>query len=78
VADAIYGDAPDADFVKSSDLGAVWTVPCDVEINIAFKFGGITYPIHPLDTVLDLGATNDDGSKVCIGAVSGRAFISRH
>ncbi|KAI0696265.1 acid protease [Cytidiella melzeri] len=68
VSDAIYSGAPSADFVQDSGLGAVWTLPCDVEINIAFKFGGVTFPINPLDTVLDLNATNDDGSKVCIGA----------
>lgn len=62
---------PGADLVKGSQLGGdVWTIPCDVEINIAFKFGGKTFPIHPLDTSLDMDATDDNGKKICIGAVS--------
>ena len=69
VAKAIYGDAPDVDLINDPQLGQVYVLPCDVEINISFKFGGVTFPIHPLDTVLDLGATDDDGKKICIGAV---------
>lgn len=71
VAEAIYSKVPGADLVKNSPLGGdVWTIPCDVEINIAFKFGGKNFPIHPLDTSLDLNATDDSGHRICIGAVS--------
>lgn len=70
VAEAIYGDVPGAELVKDTDLGEVWTIPCDIEINISFKFGGKDIPIHPLDTSLDLNATDDSGSRVCLGAVS--------
>ncbi|KIP08626.1 hypothetical protein PHLGIDRAFT_34907 [Phlebiopsis gigantea 11061_1 CR5-6] len=68
VAEAIYGDVPGAELVKDADLGEVWTIPCDIEINISFKFGGKDIPIHPLDTSLDLNATDDSGSRVCLGA----------
>ncbi|KAI0344416.1 acid protease [Trametopsis cervina] len=68
ISDAIYENAPGAKFVKDSGLGAVWTLDCEVEINIAFVFGGIKFPVHPLDTVIDLNATDDDGSHICVGA----------
>ena len=51
-----------------SGLGNVYTLPCDVELNVTFKFGGVSYPIHPLDTSLDLGRTNSSGDALCIGA----------
>ncbi|EKM51672.1 uncharacterized protein PHACADRAFT_261953 [Phanerochaete carnosa HHB-10118-sp] len=68
VSEAIYSDVPGAQLVKNSDLGEVWTIPCNVEINISFSFGGKTIPIHPLDTSLDLNATDDNGNHICIGA----------
>lgn len=70
VSDAIYSDVPNAELVKDPSLGEIWTLPCDVEINIAFKFGGKTFPIHPLDTSLDFNSTDADGKRVCLGAVS--------
>ena len=69
VAEAIYGDVPGAELVKDASLGEIWTIPCDIEINISFKFGGKDIPIHHLDTSLDLNATDDSGSRVCLGAV---------
>lgn len=70
MAQAIYGDVPGAELVNDASLGQIWTLPCDYEINISFKFGGKDIPIHPLDTSLDLNATDDNGDKVCLGAVS--------
>lgn len=72
VASAIYSDVPGADLVSDPSLGKVWTIPCDVEINISFNFGSKNFPIHPLDTSLDFNATDDNGNRVCIGAVSRR------
>ena len=70
IAKAFYSDVPDAQLVTRSDLsGEVWQIPCDKEVNVTFKFGGISFPIHPLDTNLDLNATDDDGNRVCFGAV---------
>ena len=51
-----------------SGLGTVYTIPCDVELNVTFKFANVSYPIHPLDTSLDLGRTDSAGNPVCIGA----------
>lgn len=70
VSEAIYSDVPGAQLVKNSDLGEIWTMPCNVEINISFNFGSKNFPIHPLDTSLDLNATDDNGNHVCVGAVS--------
>ncbi|KAI0347326.1 acid protease [Trametopsis cervina] len=46
VCNAIYGSVSGANF--DSSLGQ-WTVPCSAEIDIALQFGGVVYPIHPLD-----------------------------
>jgi Eukaryotic aspartyl protease len=65
VSDAFYGRVQGAQF--SSDDG-VWIVPCEQELNVSFVIGNITYPIHPLDTVMEAG-TYSDGSTLCIGPV---------
>ena len=70
VSDAIYSGAKDAKFVTDKDLGSTWTLSCDEEIHISFNIGGKNYPIHPLDTVLDLNYTDTFGRSRCIGAVS--------
>ncbi|KAI0294677.1 aspartic peptidase domain-containing protein [Multifurca ochricompacta] len=44
-------------------------------VNLAFKIGGQTYPVHPLDTNSDDALTNPDG-KVCLGAVPHADFVS--
>jgi len=67
VASAIYSQIDGAVLSNITGLGAAWTMPCDREVNITFKAGGISYPIHPLDTTMtpaDLGLTGD----FCIGA----------
>ncbi|TDL23433.1 acid protease [Rickenella mellea] len=48
VADGIYGRIPGSYFVPQGDIG-VWAYPCDYELNVSFKFGGVSYPVHPLD-----------------------------
>ncbi|EMD37877.1 hypothetical protein CERSUDRAFT_114514 [Gelatoporia subvermispora B] len=70
VADGIYGRFPQASFqnVTQAGLGPVWTLPCDVEVNITFKFGGVSFPIHPLDTNYDDGFVYPNGTKFCVGA----------
>lgn len=68
VADAIYGRVASAEYDETNEI---WTLPCDVELNITFKFGGVDFPIHPLDTVSnDIPTTDSSGKSVCIGAVS--------
>ncbi|KAI0329449.1 acid protease [Cubamyces sp. BRFM 1775] len=71
VADAIYSRVPGAKFVNiSATATPVWTLPCTVELNVTFKFGGISYPVHPLDTVMDdlQGPLDDNGHPSCVGA----------
>ena len=70
MANAIYSRVPGASFVNEpAASGNVWTLPCDVELNVTFKFGGVSYPVNPLDT--NLGALNikdSNGNEVCVGA----------
>jgi len=43
-------------------------VPCDQLLNISFNFGGVNYPIHPLDTVSDdFNMTDSSGNSICVG-----------
>ncbi|KZT09219.1 acid protease [Laetiporus sulphureus 93-53] len=69
VARAFYENVPDAKLVDVPDLdGEIWQVPCDYEINVTFKFGGISFPINPLDTSMDLNGTDGTGDKTCYGS----------
>ncbi|RPD62708.1 acid protease [Lentinus tigrinus ALCF2SS1-7] len=69
VAEALYKDVPDAQLVTRSELsGQVWQLPCDKEVNITFKFGGVSFPVHPLDSNIDLNLTDSSGNHVCFGA----------
>jgi hypothetical protein len=47
VSDAIYGRVQGAEY--STKYGW-WLIPCAQELNISFVFGGVTFPVHPLDT----------------------------
>ncbi|TFK70924.1 acid protease [Pluteus cervinus] len=79
-ADAIYSQIPGAEFTTLNNIGGVWIVPCQKEVNITFKFGGIKYPIHPLDTTLDpqlVGLSkvrNSAGDPCCIGTFQPFSF----
>ena len=65
MADAIYGRVQGAEYNEESE---VWTVPCDQLINLSFKFGGVDYPIHPLDvSSSDFNMVNSVGDPGCIG-----------
>ena len=69
MADAIYGRVQGAEW---DDKNAVWTIPCTQMLNITIKFGGVSFPIHPLDTSSgDFNLTNALGRPVCVGTVSG-------
>lgn len=68
VSDAIYGRIPGAAFGDvGRNAGETWYFPCDVEVNLTLVFGGVQYPVHPLDTSL---TWNDNGTDFCIGSVS--------
>ncbi|KAF9454880.1 acid protease [Macrolepiota fuliginosa MF-IS2] len=74
VADSIYGRFKDAEFMTVKGIGGVWAVPCQIEVNVTFIFGGQKYPMHPLDMTLDpevlnlKDMTNSNGVPVCIGS----------
>ncbi|KAH9933196.1 aspartic peptidase A1 [Epithele typhae] len=66
VADAIYGRVQGAEYNTVSE---VWTIPCDQYLTLTFKFGGVEYPIHPLDiSSSDFNMVNSLGDTVCLGA----------
>lgn len=69
VSNAIYSRVPGANFTNMKNVGNVWTLPCDVELNVTFKFEGVSFPINPLDTNLGTLTTKDaNGDTVCAGA----------
>ncbi|THH26418.1 hypothetical protein EUX98_g7772 [Antrodiella citrinella] len=69
IADAFYGRVPGAQFVNLTNVGSVYTLSCETELNVTFVFGGVKIPIHPLDTVTDsLAQTDSLGNTVCVGA----------
>ncbi|CAK5267021.1 unnamed protein product, partial [Mycena citricolor] len=77
--DAIYSAIPGAvlttdNFVPNvqfSESHAVWVVPCTAQVAVAATFGGVDFPIHPLDLADMTIVTAPDGKTnftVCIGA----------
>lgn len=66
LSDAIYGRVQGATY--NTEEG-IWQLPCKQNLSLAFVFGGVTMPMHPLDIVNnDLGASDPNG--LCNGAVS--------
>ena len=76
---AIYSGAKGAKLMNITELnGETWVVDCDVELNISFKIGGLTYPIHPMDVTQPM--TDDNGKTFCFGTVrvtSLHSFVRR-
>ncbi|TFK87530.1 acid protease [Polyporus arcularius HHB13444] len=71
ITDAIYSRVPGARVTSVVDIvDPVWILPCHFELNVTFKLGGISYPIHPLDTVISdiLGPQDNAGKPTCVGA----------
>ncbi|KAE9385667.1 acid protease [Gymnopus androsaceus JB14] len=64
VTDAFYGRIPGATWDEDDTL---WIVPCDYELNVTFIFGGIEYPIHPLDLTQFAGVDTSTGDDICVG-----------
>ncbi|KAG2155771.1 aspartic peptidase domain-containing protein [Suillus bovinus] len=65
VSDAIYGRVQGAEW---SVADQAWLVPCGQLINVTFNFGGVSYPIHPLDvSSSDFGVTFSNGNPACLG-----------
>ena len=77
VVNAIYSGAKGAQLVSVSSLGGdVWIVDCEAEINVTFKIGGQSYPIHPLDVTRQ--QVEGNGESFCYGTVrvaSPRSFV---
>jgi len=66
MSDAIYGRVQGAVYNEASE---VWTIPCSQEVNLTFQFGGLSYPIHPLDvSSSDFNMVDATGTPVCVGA----------
>lgn len=74
---AIYSGAKGAKLVDIEGFnGEKWVVDCDAELNVSFKIGGGTYPIHPLDVTRP--QKDKSGSTFCFGTVrvmSSQIFI---
>ncbi|PBK97380.1 acid protease [Armillaria gallica] len=73
VADAIYSRFSGAEYMNMTGLGEVWTLPCDEEVNVTFKFSGNSYHVHPLDATMDpslinLDLTDSTGRSYCVGS----------
>lgn len=76
VSDAIYGRIPGATFGDvGRGAGQTWMFPCDAEVNLTFVFGGVPYPIHPLDTSL---SWNANGTEFCIGSFQPRSTTNNN
>jgi len=66
VVNAIYSGAKGAKLVNIPAFnGETWVVDCTAELNVSFKIGGVTYPIHPLDVTQP--QTDDNGNSYCFG-----------
>lgn len=70
VADAIYGRVPNATFTSQADGSGYWRIPCDYELNISFVFGGVRYPVAPLDLTFAEAVDNAGNPTSCGGSVS--------
>jgi len=69
ISDAIYSRIPEASFNNDTVNGAMWTLPCDTEVNVTIQFGNMSYPIHPLDINFSYtDATNSPEDQPCVGA----------
>jgi hypothetical protein len=67
VSDAIYGRVQGAVYDTQDEI---WMIPCDQYLAISFNFGGVNFPVHPLDTVSnDFGVLGPNGSPICLGTV---------
>lgn len=69
----MYGKIFGAVLTNVSGFGEIWALPCDQEVNATFLFGGVEFPIHPLDLNFDLDGLDmqdSNGDSMCLGSVS--------
>ncbi|KAG9315851.1 aspartic peptidase domain-containing protein [Chiua virens] len=79
VAEALYSAIPNSVLENVSNLGEIWVLPCDQEVSATFIFGGIEFPIHPLDLNFDGSShfhsiLSKDG-EILFDMVLGMAFL---
>lgn len=43
VSDAIYGRVQGAEYDTKTEM---WLIPCDMEVNVTLKFGGVEFPLQ--------------------------------
>ncbi|KAG8879586.1 hypothetical protein FRB97_001602 [Tulasnella sp. 331] len=69
ITDALYSGMLGAEFVNVPDVGEIWSLPCDQEVNATFIFGGQKIFVHPLDVNAVLDPTVPiNSSSICYGA----------
>ncbi|KAH7885425.1 aspartic peptidase domain-containing protein [Phlebopus sp. FC_14] len=74
VAEALYSDIPGSVLTNLSGIGEIWVLPCDQEVNATFLFGGVEFPIHPLDLNFDGFDLQANGEAYCVGAFQPYSF----
>ncbi|KAH0831987.1 aspartic peptidase domain-containing protein [Lanmaoa asiatica] len=74
VAQALYGNIPGAVLTNLSAIGEIWVLPCDQEVKATFLFGGVEFPIHPLDLNFDGFDLQANGKSYCVGAFQPYSF----
>jgi hypothetical protein len=64
----MYASLPGARLTNVTLLGEMWSVPCTTEVNVSLSFGGVRYPVHPLDISAPLALlTGDPSQEGCVG-----------
>ncbi|CAK5270490.1 unnamed protein product [Mycena citricolor] len=80
IASGIYSRFQGAELVNDTDVGQIWLVPCTHEVNITLKFGGVSFPVHPLDATVDptifglKKKTTSAGVTACLGVFQPVSF----
>ncbi|KAH9934492.1 aspartic peptidase domain-containing protein [Epithele typhae] len=67
---AIYAMINGAQEIDGGGGNYYYSVPCDTKVNITWTFGGVTYPMHPIEVAPPLVDAN---GTTCLGAISAGA-----
>ncbi len=62
---AVYANIPGSVALTGDDAG-FYTFPCSTNVDFALTFGGLSYPVNPVD--FNLGPVTD-GSSDCVGSL---------
>jgi len=68
VAEALYKPVQGSVLKNVSGLEEVWTLPCDADFDASFYFGGVEFPIHPLDLNFEGSQVLSSADNLCFGA----------